>query len=190
MVKNKRAAVTFTAVFLVLQLAVIFALSYQGRPDFMRSVMATTGLVVVYTFVEAKYGLYMNNFVRVMVMLTIFLDGLFGHYFNLYATSFIFDKILHVIGAYSFALFAYVLVTQMLEEPISKPVKFILAACLGLSLGGLYEILEFFTDSLSHPIPPSQPSLLDTNIDLIGDAVGSLLAAVHAISRNFLNNDF
>jgi hypothetical protein len=53
-------------------------------------------------------------------------------------------------------------------------------ACLGLSLGSLYEILEFFTDSISHPVPPSQPSLLDTDLDLVADLAGALLAALHA----------
>lgn len=190
MVRNTRAVITVTVIFLVVQIAIIFALASQDRPDHVRSVMLTTGLLAVYTFLEVRYGFYMNNFVRVMAMLTIFLDALFGSYFDLYATSVIFDKILHVIGTYSFALFAYVLVTQMLKNPIGKPVKFILAVCLGLSLGGVYEIFEFLTDSLSHPTPPSQPSLLDTNLDLIGDTAGALLAAAHVISVNFVNREF
>ena len=86
--------------------------------------------------------------------------------------------------------FAYVLVAQMMANPVGKPVKFILIACLGLSLGTLYEILEFVTDSLSHPTPPSQPSLWDTDADLVGDAVGALLAAIHALTRTFVNRVF
>lgn len=54
--------------------------------------------------------------------------------------------------------------------------KFILAVSLGLGLGALYEIAEFFTDRISHPVPPSQPSLLDTDLDLIANALGALLA--------------
>jgi uncharacterized membrane protein YjdF len=190
LVRNVRAIVTITVVFLILQIAVILALAYQGRPDYMRSVAGTTVFMVVYTFLEARYGLIMNNYVRVLVMLAILIDGLFGYCFNLYTTSAVFDKVLHIFGTYAFALFFYVLVVQMIANPVVKPVKFILAACLGLSIGASYEILEFFTDSLSHPSPPSQPSLWDTNTDLISDAVGALLAAVHVVFRTFINRDF
>ena len=182
--------VTITIVFLMVQLAIILVLAKQGRPDYMRSVAGTTGFIAVYTFLEARYSFYMNNYVRVLVMLTIFLDGLFGYCFNLYVTSVVFDKVLHVFGAYAFALFAYVLVAQMMTNPVGKPVKFILIACLGLSLGTFYEILEFVTDSLSHPIPPSQPSLWATDADLVGDAVGALLAAIHSLTRTFVNRVF
>ncbi|MBP2629228.1 MAG: hypothetical protein H6Q68_3939, partial [Firmicutes bacterium] len=40
------------------------------------------------------------------------------------------------------------------------------------------------------PIPVNQPSLLDTDLDLIGDAMGANIAAVHAISKAFMNHNF
>ena len=96
-------------------------------------------------------------------------------------------KILHVVGTYAFSLFAYVLVAQLLKQPVSSSFKFILVVSLGVSLGGFYEILEFLTDAFLQPIPISQPSLLDTDLDLIGDVVGAVLAAIHVISRTFIN---
>ena len=132
----------------------------------------------------------MNTYVRVLMVLTIFFDALFGSYFDLYTSSFVFDKVLHTFGSYAFSLFAYILVMQMQTTLMDRPVKFILVLCLGVSLGVSYEILEFITDSISHPVPPSQPSLLDTDVDLIGDLVGALLAAFHVISRKFVNKEF
>jgi uncharacterized membrane protein YjdF len=129
-------------------------------------------------------------YVRVLVGLTIFLDAFLGYYFDLYVTSFVFDQFLHVFGTYACSLFGYILLAQILVNPVVKVVKFILVVSLGLSLGATYEILEFFTDYISNPMPPSQPSLLDTDLDLVGDALGALLAAAHAISRNFVNKYF
>lgn len=185
MLKRNWAMVTITTVFLAAQAAVVLALAHKGQADYIRSVMATTGFWVAYSFLEARYSLYMNAYVRVLMVLTIFADAFFGYYFDLYATSFVFDKLLHVFGAYSVSLFAYILVAQFQPGPLARPVKFILVAALGLSMGGLYEILEFFTDSISRPYPPSQPSLLDTDVDLIGDLAGALVAAGHASWRNF-----
>jgi hypothetical protein len=190
MERSKWPAMTITAAFLAAQAAVMMALLLTARPDYVRSVLATTGFWLVYIFVEARYRLQMNNYVRTLVVLTIFFDAFFGYYCDWYVSSFVFDKALHVFGAYAFSLFAYLLVLQFENGSLTCPVKFILAAALGLSLGAGYEILEFITDSISHPSPPSQPSLLDTDIDLIGDLLGGLLAAIHVISRNFVNRMF
>jgi hypothetical protein len=189
-VKNKWSVITITAVFLVVQAAVIIGLMFNSPPDYLRSVLGTTGFWLIYTFLEARYHLKMNTYVRVLMVLTIFMDAFFGLYCNLYVSSFVFDKVLHFFGTYAFSLFAYILVMQMQKDPVDTAVKFILVACLGLSLGAFYEILEFSIDSISHPIPPSQPSLLDTDIDLIGDMLGALLAGFHVISRNFINREF
>ena len=176
--------------FFVIQLVIMFGLARQGHFDYIRSVMVTTCLWVVYTFVEARYGLYMNNYVRVLIVISLLSDAFFGYYLDLYATSSIMDKILHVFGTYAFSLLAYVLVIQLLNNPVKKSFKFILVLCLGLSIGAVYEILEFLTDTICHPVLVSQPSLLDTDLDLIGDILGAVLAATHATARTFMNRDF
>lgn len=168
----------------------MITLSLKGRTDYLRSVIATNFFLVVYTFLENRYRLNMNTYVRVLILLTIFFDSFFGYYFDMYVSSFVFDKALHVFGTYAFSLFTYILVMQMLTNPLNSQVKFILVICLGLSLGTVYEILEFITDSISHPIPPSQPSLLDTDLDLIADLIGAVLAAFHVSSRKFVNKEF
>ena len=187
MANDKSALLRITIIFFVIQMILMFALFRQGQYSYTRSVMATTCFWAIYTFLEARYKFYMNAYVRVMIVLTLLLDGFFGNYLDLYTTSSIFDKILHVVGTYAFSLFAYVLVAQLLKQPVSSSFKFILVVSLGVSLGGFYEILEFLTDAFSHPIPISQPSLLDTDLDLIGDVVGAVLAAIHVISRTFIN---
>jgi len=176
--------------FLAIQLVIMFGLAKGGYFDYIRSIMVTTCFWGVYVLLEARYGLYMNNYVRAVLVLSIVNDAFFGYYLDFYATSSIVDKILHVFGTYSFSLFAYVLVVQLLNNPVQRSFKFILVVCLGLSIGTSYEILEFITDNISHPVPPSQPSLLDTDLDLIGDAIGAVFAAIHATSRTFIDRNF
>lgn len=188
--KYRLKVMSITAFFLVVQILIVFGLAGEGHYEYIRGVIATTCFWIVYTLVDAKYGLYMNNYIRAVMVLTLVSDGFFGYYLDLYATSSIFDKCLHVFGTYSFSLFAYVLVVRLLDNPVKSVFKFILVVCLGLSMGACYEVLEFFTDQISHPVPPSQPSLLDTDLDLIGDVIGAVLAAVHVNTREFMDRNF
>jgi hypothetical protein len=176
--------------FLMGQIIIILGLAADRHFDYIRSMLATTFLWIVYTFVEVKCRLYMNNYIRILVVITLLSDGFFGYYLNLYETSFIFDKILHVFGTYALSLFFYVLAVQLLKNPVNRLFKLILVVCLGMGLGGFYEILEFLTDTISHPALVSQPSLLDTDLDLIGDLIGAIIAGVHASFRTFINQNF
>lgn len=177
--KGKGLLAPVTAIFLILQAAVMAALAVRERTDYVWSVAVTTGFWLAYTFLEVKFRLQMSAYVRILMTATIFFDAFFGYCLYMYENSFVFDKLLHIFGGYSFALFAYALVTQMQAAQLVRPVKFILALCLGMSLGVFYEIFEFVGDIVSHPTPPSQPGLLDTDLDLIGDTVGALAAALH-----------
>lgn len=53
---------------------------------------------------------------------------------------------------------------------------------IGLSLATIYELMEFATDYFIKPTVPAQQGLLDTDLDLLSDLAGALLAAFH-ISR-------
>lgn len=186
---KKKTMIYMSVVFFAIQTAIMLALVYKGRPDYARSVMAATGFLGIYTLLEVKLKLYMGNYVRLLVMLAVFFDAFYGYFYDLYVTSFTFDKLLHIFGTYAFALFAYSLIIQRMATPIAKPVKFLLAASLGLGIGAFYEIMEFITDTVSPPVSPSQPSLLDTDLDLAGDMIGALLAAIHATAQKFTDRE-
>lgn len=188
--RYKAAMLSITILFLVSQTLIMLGLLGKGHSDYIRSVLLTTGFWVIYTFLDARYQLYLNNYIRALMALTIVSDAFFGYYVDLYATSTVFDKIQHVFGNYSFSLFAYTLVVRLLKNPVPRSFKFILVVCLGLSIGASYEILEFITDSISHPVPPSQPSLLDTDLDLIGNTIGAFLAAIHVMHKTFIDRNF
>lgn len=190
MTNEKSDLLKITVLFVATQSILICTLFLSGQPSYARSVLSVTFLWTLYTFLEARYGFFMNTYIRTMVILSLLADSFGGSFLNLYVTSCVFDKVLHVFGSYSFALFFYILVIQLLTGPVNRPFTFILIASLGLSMGGFYEILEFLTDTFSHPDPISQPSLLDTDLDLTADLIGSLLAAFHGTYTTFLNRHF
>lgn len=180
-----------TSCFLVIQMIIMIALIARGRTDFSWSVMITSGSWILYSVLEARYQVQMSRYIRFVMMTTLFCDAFFGYILNLYEQSFVFDKILHVFGTYSFSLFGYALVMQLQKNhPVNKFVKFILATCIGISLGTIYEILEFIGDNISHPEPPNQPSLLDTDVDLIGDFIGAVIAGIHVSIKNLVGKKF
>ena len=187
MLKNKTISTIF---FVIVQSIIMLILLSKGRTDYSWSVLVTTGAWIVYTLIEIKYHIKMTTYVRILMMLTIFVDAFGGYLCNLYENSFIFDKILHVFGTYAIALFLYILIIQVQDGPINKWIIFVLVLCLGLAIGTIYEILEFIGDNVSHPDPPNQPSLLDTDVDLIGDLIGAILAGLHARFKNFIGRYF
>lgn len=189
MKKNEQSRIWITLIFIVVQIAVMAVLAYRGQGDYFRSIMITTCAWLGYTFWEVKCRFVLSAYIRLLMTLTIFFDAFFGYVFNLYEISGTFDKLLHVFGTYSFSLFAYVMVMRLQKKPIRRAVKFILVLCLGLSLGAFYEILEFIGDHVSQPQPPNQPSLLDTDFDLVGDFIGSILAAGHTVHHDFADKE-
>ncbi|WP_371368428.1 hypothetical protein SRRS_20100 [Sporomusa rhizae] len=175
-----KITLVFTGVFLAVLLVLVFILADQGRHTYAQNIAIKACLWVIYTSLEMKYGFGINHYIRVFVMLVIINDSLIGLYFDLYTTSTVFDKIQHVLGSYAFSLFAYTLLCKLTQPVLSRICSFVLVVSLGLGIGVFYEIGEFIGDLVTKPSIPSQPSLTDTNLDLIADVIGSLLGAVHA----------
>jgi uncharacterized membrane protein YjdF len=181
---------SITAIFLAAQILLVMVLAARGNEYYIRGIVATTVLWLCYDYLEFKFHLLMSNYIRTIVVVTLLSDGFFGYYLEFYLTSTVFDKLQHGFGTYSFALFAYILAAQLSEHSLSRRFTFFLVVCLGISMGAVYEVLEFIVDSTTHPIPPGQPSLLDTDLDLVADIFGAILAAFHAISVKFINHNF
>lgn len=174
-----------TLLFLVLELIITMALIANGNSKVIPNVAGLAAAWIIYTLLELRYGFYMSNYVRVAAMAVSLSDSFFGYYLSYYQHSFVFDKIQHAFGTYAFSLFAYVLVAQLLAKPASRLFTFILVLSLGIAIGAVYEIGEFIGDQIGNPEHPSQPSLLDTDLDLIGDTIGAAIAGLHAVFRLF-----
>lgn len=175
-------------VFVAIQLLIIgLSIKSMGIQVIYDNIVITI-LFVVYNIAEIKYNIYMDNYIRVLLALIIISHNLFGELLNLYDSSKIFDKVLHIFGGYTFSIFAYLLVNNLPHgDPPSKRRDFVFILALGLSMGASFEIIEFFTDIVFNPTVPNQPSLIDTDLDLIANFVGAAFAAFH---RTILKDRF
>lgn len=179
MTSQRKVALALTGIFLALFIVIIIGVLEQGRYDYAKNIAIKAALWVIYTFLEMKYNVQLSNYIRVLVMAVLLSDSFAGLYLNLYATSAIFDKIQHVFGSYAFSLFVYTLICTLTRPVINRAFSLFFIISLGLSIGAIYEIGEFIGDATMRPAIPSQPSLLDTNLDLLADLGGALLAAIH-----------
>lgn len=179
MADHKKLLYYLTGVFILTMAVIIIALVIQGRDEFAQNIAIKTCLLTAFTWLEVKCSVKIPNTIRMLLLATIISDSFFGLYMNLYTTSAIFDKLQHVLGSYTFAIFFYNLICQLTQPTISRTFSFIFVITLGLSSGVFYEIGEFIGDLTVKPTVPSQPSLIDTNLDLIADVIGAFIAAVH-----------
>jgi hypothetical protein len=177
---QRKMMLTLTGIFLAILSAIIWGLMQEARPEDARNIAVKIVAWLVYSCLEVKCGIQLNNGLRASVMLVLISDSFWGLYWNLYMTSSIFDKVQHVFGSYAFSLFAYSVICQISRPVMSRGFSFIFILSLGLAIGALYEIGEFLGDAIIKPEIPSQPNLLDTDLDLIADMTGAWLAAVHA----------
>lgn len=178
---HKKLLYFLTGLFLLAMTAIIVALAVEERYEFAQNITVKTCLLTVFTWLEMKYTVKIPHTIRTLVLITVLSDSFFGLYMNLYTTSAVFDKFQHVFGSYTFSLFFYNLICQLTRPAISRTFSFIFVISLGLSIGVFYELGEFIGDLTVKPSVPSQPSLVDTNLDLVADLIGAFIAAVHMI---------
>lgn len=177
---------SMTVIFIVAQVIIGFGLFKQNEMDYLYEIIAIIVLLLLGTFLEIKYDFYINNYIRLIIMLTLILHTSVGDYLKLYTTSVIFDKFLHVLGTYAFTLLIYSVFVKLTKT--KGPVRiydFVFIVVLGMALGQCFELLEFSIDIFLKPSNPAQESLIDTDIDLIANTIGAFLAAVHFKLRKF-----
>lgn len=177
--EDARVRLIITGGCIVAQIMVMLGLAGQENKEFMRGAAWGAVLLLAYTLWEIKCRLYMSNYVRALIVITVVADSYAGGYLGYYMTSQIFDKALHLFGTYSFAMFFYILLAQLIiRQPVNRLFTCLFIICLGISLGVVYELLEFAVDMINKPVLPGQASLIDTDLDLAADTVGAVIAAV------------
>lgn len=167
-------------IFFIIQFITITALAAVNKINNVGEVLFVTALFVGYISLERKYSLGVNNYIHICLALVIIAHCYGGKYLNLYSRSAGFDNYLHVFGTYAVTLLAYVVIENFLNISFnSRASSFLYIVLLGLSIGAIYELMEFAVDVTINPPIHNQPSLLDTNLDMISDLIGSLVAAFH-----------
>ncbi|SJZ99867.1 hypothetical protein [Selenihalanaerobacter shriftii] len=183
--KNK-IAVILNIFFFIIQILILIGLLKIKQYHYMGSVIIATSFFIIYIFIENKYNLYLNNYIRTIAMISIISHSFLGKYLNLYITSFSFDIILHIFGVYAFTLLFYSLVNQLISKHyFSRSYEVIFTILLGISLGTILEVIECLIDIMVQSEIPHQLSLIDTDIDIISNIIGSILAAIHLFLIDF-----
>lgn len=132
----------------------------------------------VFGILKSVYKLEIHEYILALVIVTFIGHSFLGRGVNLYNSSKHFDRYLHAFGAFSFALFAYALILAFIRPAVYTDVlAAILVFALGVTLGTLLEMVEFFGDSISKS-KGHQRGLLDTDHDLLADIFGSLAAGL------------
>lgn len=185
MENRKKVTLILAAILLLIEIFIIVLSIINKRTDSILEAILVAILYAVYVIVEIKYELYIGTYIKSTVIITLIGHTLLGNYIRFYDTSFIFDKILHLFGTYSFALFLYALLCYSIKELSCLNIyRFILVLSLGITLGSVFEIIEFIGDILFNPKRPYQNNLFDTNLDLIFNTAGAVIAGIHLIYRN------
>ena len=143
-------------------------------------------LLIIY--IEKKKKRMIKDYIKALVIISFMLHSVVGQYYDLYKTSVWFDKVLHIFGTFSFSLCFYsIFDLNMKFFSKSKIFIFILLISIGITGGVFLENLEFILDIIFKT--KNQHSLLDTNLDLIFNTFGAVIAGVLGMfSKKNLSN--
>jgi len=176
---------------LAVQIANLIAVTSHGNKEFVLNIAAATLLWAAYTVFEWVRGLKVDIYLRAMVVLAILSDGFGGYVLNLYDACPAYDRVQHAFAIYAVALFSYSLAMKTLgnqasgQDPLTPKLRFLFVAALGLAAGALQEVAEFAADAATQPMLLNQPSLIDTDLDLVSNVFGALAAGLHAVYGRF-----
>lgn len=161
----------------ILCIVVIIAFITNNQSRFIYNVVGIYIVYIVVYYYEMKNIIKTTKLVKILSLLVIFLHLVFGQYLNLYVMNTYFDKVLHVVGTFTIALFIYQAFV------ISAGIKFrarilqvTIIISFGIAFGALFELLEFFLDIIFKT--NHQKDLLDTNIDMLANLIGAIFAGV------------
>jgi uncharacterized membrane protein YjdF len=184
---TKKVRIDFT--FILIQTACIIGLIITDNYDYMRMAIGNLIFWLVYITLEFKLKWGIPLYIRIAVILSIISNDLFGELFNMYVTSVLFDRVQHIFGTYSLTLWSFFIIQQFVKMKfIQRKLLIIFFILLSTTLGTFYEIFEFLQDELFKPVVKNQPSLLDTNLDLISDFIGGIIALIHYLSSESLRS--
>lgn len=143
-----------------------------------KSAIVSLAFLWLIFIVSYLYQFRIPDAAYIFIIISLFMNSYFGYYLNLYEKSKRYDRIQHVIGSFSFAIFFYFFFSNLFEYGGSRAFQAFYVLLLGVFYGTLYEIIEFLSDLKNKE--KMQRGLRDTNMDMVSDVIGSLAASVLA----------
>lgn len=150
-----------------------------GKNPYGKAVLST---YIFYTLVFIAVWIFkisVPSYILFITMLTILGSCFFGHYLGGYTKSKIFDRYLHAFGAFSFSLLIYCIIDNYINTASSKLFQAIFIFLAGSTLGVFFELIEMCHDRKKDD-PKCQKGLKDTNMDMLFNLIGKLVAGLFA----------
>lgn len=147
-VYNKFAGVAFSVIFGLSLAAFINAIILQ---DWFKISMASAALVLYFVplFVARVFKIGLPVLVEVFYYLFIFASLILGEVFAFYGPFPFWDIVLHFLSGFVFTGVGFALLNILnKEQKVSKAATIIFAFCFSVTVGVLWECVEFSFDSL------------------------------------------
>lgn len=177
---EKYYLITNLLLITVAQFYIIF--NYTKQKRFGKATQGILFWLVIASLLLYEYnsGLNLSGLIVTCSILTIIGHSLVGNYLGYYHKSKTYDRGLHFFGSFSFSLLVFLILNNAVIPFYSNRFYVSLfVITLGISIGALFEILEFIHDSVSKKAA-CQHGLADTNFDMIFNMLGALIAGVVA----------
>lgn len=155
----------------------ITGLSWFISNDGLRFSVAIIALLLTVLPMRFIHDSLIRNATAVVISLLLAANIVFGMQYELYETSKLYDKAMHILGSGAIAGILIVAIHTYCDRcRIKLPLALfaILVSAGTLSLGTLWEFFEFGIDSTG--LFNAQRGLHDTMLDLLADAIGAVLA--------------
>lgn len=130
----------------------------------------------LYIYLENKFAFHVIDLILLLVVITLFGHFYLGENLRLYYITKYYDRYLHLFGTISFTLMTYSIIRYTLNPTFKADIILIMfIVSWGVFLGVIFELIEFILDLIFKT--KNQSGLVDTNVDLIFDILGALVAS-------------
>jgi len=178
----------FSLFSIILFSTLIGFIIYRDFNNIFQIILIYIIILFIIAFNKKKH-IEVEKYIYILVGITLISHFTLGEYLNLYSTTKWFDNLLHVFGSFSFALFFFSIFSRILPfYTITKILTFTFIALFGISAGAVFEIIEFLSDSFLNT--NLQNGLFDTNVDMIADVIGSIIAGIFGALKLKYNHSF
>lgn len=170
----------FTAFVLacVVQIIILCKLIIRKNNVLLKRTIIPFAVFFAYVICIYVFDFVIPYYVLLLSLVCVFLNSFIGHYLDYYNKSKVFDRFLHCLGSFSYALLLYCTLINLTLSGGSKLFRTVSVAAIGIAAGAVFEILEFLSDKKQHS--KNQKGLKDTNFDIIFNIIGSVAAGVFA----------
>ncbi|MEA5135556.1 MAG: hypothetical protein VB035_05390 [Candidatus Fimivivens sp.] len=174
----KSTLIINACIFTASQCTIIVGYLKRKKPGKSASNFLAWLIIISFLFYLNYFKLYIPEFIITCFIITVIGHFFLGNYLDLYHKSKVYDRWLHLFGAFSFSLLVFSILNKaVLPFPNSNFYKSFFVITLGISIGTLFEILEFMHDVVSKKKKlPCQHGLADTDYDMIFNFLGSIVA--------------